>query len=73
MTTKTKDATNVTGLSCKECSEDIPYAAESEDYVAHFCGLSCYKEWKDKHRIDDKEEKTFVYKGIYTKSLNSES
>ncbi len=37
-------------VSCEICLKSIPVAeansAETEDYVAYFCGLECYDLWK---------------------------
>lgn len=37
-------------VSCKLCLESVPLSesdiSEAEDYVAYFCGLECYDEWK---------------------------
>ena len=37
-------------IACEICMKEIPKSAatvpEATDYVAHFCGLDCYKEWK---------------------------
>jgi len=36
-------------ISCEICLKTIPKEsaehAETEDYVAYFCGLDCYDEW----------------------------
>lgn len=41
------NATDTNELSCCECCKAIPvdaaFTAEGVDYVAHFCGLSCYQ------------------------------
>ena len=50
--------------SCEECFKDVPISVESEEYVAYFCGLGCYNQWKKKHQ--DKalgEDEVFVYQG----------
>jgi len=37
-------------VSCEVCLKEVPLSEakrfEDEDYVAHFCGLDCYAEWK---------------------------
>ena len=42
------ESTPVT-LSCAACQEEIPVSeqmsAEATDYVAHVCGLECYRRW----------------------------
>lgn len=41
-------------LNCEVCLKEIPTSeaksAEAEDYVAHFCGLECYEQWKARHQ-----------------------
>ena len=38
-------------LSCKVCMREIPadvdHTLEGQEYVAHFCGLDCYRAWHD--------------------------
>ncbi|MDO8208398.1 MAG: DUF3330 domain-containing protein [Gallionella sp.] len=37
-------------VACEICCKEVPITAaqtpESVDYVAYFCGLECYAEWK---------------------------
>lgn len=37
-------------ISCDVCRKEVPISAaiipEAADYVAHFCGLECYTQWK---------------------------
>ncbi|MBI3221581.1 MAG: DUF3330 domain-containing protein [Nitrosomonadales bacterium] len=37
-------------VSCDICRKEVPLSAaiipEAVDYVAHFCGLECYTQWK---------------------------
>lgn len=39
-------------VACQVCMKEIPLSeaknAEAVDYVAHFCGLDCYDQWKNK-------------------------
>ncbi|MFA5370994.1 MAG: DUF3330 domain-containing protein [Sideroxydans sp.] len=39
-------------VSCDICLKEMPLSEarrfEAEDYVAHFCGLDCYAEWKQR-------------------------
>jgi hypothetical protein len=39
-------------LTCEVCLEEIPesgsYSDETSDYVRHFCGLECYRLWREK-------------------------
>jgi len=38
-------------VSCEICLKEVPAGEacnpETEDYVAHFCGLDCYEQWKN--------------------------
>lgn len=38
-------------VACKTCMKEIPiseaHIAEASDYVAHFCGVTCYDKWKN--------------------------
>jgi len=38
-------------VSCDICRKEVPLSEamvpEAADYVAHFCGLDCYKQWKE--------------------------
>lgn len=44
-------------VSCSICRKEIPLSeaisAEAVDYVAYFCGLDCYNEWKNKSEKAD--------------------
>ena len=37
-------------VPCQLCRKEVPLSeakvAEAADYVAYFCGLECYAEWK---------------------------
>jgi hypothetical protein len=39
-------------LSCMVCQHEIPLSAaasaEATDYVAYFCGLECYEQWRNR-------------------------
>ncbi len=39
-------------LACDICKKEIPQSEgltdEANDYVAHFCGLDCLDNWKEK-------------------------
>jgi len=39
-------------VSCTICHKEIPLTEavipEAADYMAHFCGLECYDQWKKK-------------------------
>ena len=47
--TKHQDQTHQL-LYCKLCLKEIPPSGassdETSDYVAHFCGLDCYEQWR---------------------------
>ena len=47
--TKHQDQTHQL-LYCKLCLKEIPPSGassdEASDYVAHFCGLDCYEQWR---------------------------
>lgn len=38
-------------VQCTVCLKEIPTSEakseEAEDYIAHFCGLDCYEQWKE--------------------------
>lgn len=46
-------------VSCDVCRTEIPASvavrAEGQDYVRHFCGLSCYRKWaaQANHPVDE--------------------
>lgn len=46
---KTPDPVRVT---CEVCLKEIPESetrhAEAGDYVMHFCGLECYRIWRER-------------------------
>jgi len=41
-------------VACEVCLKEIPRSeagiAEAVDYVAYFCGLECYEQWKKNRR-----------------------
>ena len=43
-------------VSCEVCLEQIPsseaHMEEANDYVMYFCGLDCYKVWREKSDND---------------------
>ena len=47
---KKSDSSEVEKVSCAICRKEVPLTAavipEAADYMAHFCGLECYEEWK---------------------------
>lgn len=48
-------------VACEICRKEIPRSAaihaEGLEYILHFCGLPCYKEWK---KDSDKKPKEFL-------------
>jgi hypothetical protein len=49
----TKNHTTVAPVhvTCKVCMKEVPLSEavvpEASDYVAHFCGVECYDEWRN--------------------------
>ena len=47
---KKSDLPEVEKVSCTICRKEIPLSEalipEAADYMAYFCGLECYAEWK---------------------------
>ena len=47
-------------IPCQICSKEVPLSeakvSEASDYVAHFCGLECYAEWKRRSEQAEKSE-----------------
>jgi hypothetical protein len=41
-------------VACEVCLKEIPQSeagiVEAEDYVLHFCGLECYRQWRESTR-----------------------
>jgi hypothetical protein len=39
-------------VACEICLKEIPHSeainAEASDYVAHFCGIDCYRVWAER-------------------------
>ncbi len=44
-------------VECDICMKEIPKSGaqmdETNDYVAHFCGLDCFDKWKHQKENDD--------------------
>lgn len=44
------ETAEVEKVPCQICLKEVPLSeakvAEAADYVAHFCGIECYAEWK---------------------------
>ncbi|MBT8117325.1 MAG: DUF3330 domain-containing protein [Gammaproteobacteria bacterium] len=38
-------------VACDVCLKEIPHSeagiVEAEDYVMYFCGLDCYRQWRE--------------------------
>ena len=47
---KPSDPSAVAIIPCDVCHKEVPLSEavipEATDYVAHFCGLECYSQWK---------------------------
>ena len=59
---KERDTTEVEKIACDICRKEVPLSEamipEAEEYVAHFCGLECYTQWKkDSEKHGSKEQK----------------
>lgn len=43
-------------VSCEVCLKEVPRSEaavpEATDYVAYFCGLACYQQWKAQQAQD---------------------
>lgn len=41
-------------VACDVCLREVPYTDaqhdEGGDYVMHFCGLECYKMWREQYK-----------------------
>jgi len=63
MNTKPKP-TQPVYVTCEVCLAEIPesvsMSSEADDYAVHFCGIECYKIWRDtensQHSANDKPE-----------------
>lgn len=46
-------------VACEICLKEVPpndaANPETDDYVAHFCGLECYEIWKNQDVADKKD------------------
>ncbi len=44
-------------VSCEVCLRTVPLSeadiVEAEDYVAYFCGLDCYDQWRHQQNSED--------------------
>ena len=48
-------------VPCDVCRKEVPLSAavvpEAADYVAHFCGLDCYEQWKKQSEQTRKKDR----------------
>lgn len=48
-------------IPCDICRKEVPLSeaktSEAVDYVAHFCGLDCYAEWKRQREASEQQDK----------------
>lgn len=51
--TEQKNNTSEDKVPCEVCLKEIPRSEakieEASDYVAHFCGLDCYRKWQEEN------------------------
>ena len=56
-----KNQTPVEQVSCEVCLKEVPASeaknAETDDYVAHFCGLECFEQWQKKQADSETDQK----------------
>lgn len=54
-------ATETPLVACDVCLREIPQSeainAEATDYVAHFCGLDCYRRWAERTADQDRAKR----------------
>jgi hypothetical protein len=47
---------NIMSVECEVCLKEIPHSeagvVEANDYVMYFCGLDCYRQWRELHEAD---------------------
>lgn len=52
------ESAEVEKIPCQVCSKEVPLSeakvSEAADYVAYFCGLECYAEWKRRSEQTEK-------------------
>lgn len=60
MTTDPRSLPLTERVSCAVCLKEVPQSSavdfEVGDYVAHFCGLECYAQWKGRGSPEDKDD-----------------
>lgn len=46
-------------IPCEVCMKEVPASEakieEASDYVRYFCGLECYKKWREKSEQEQKD------------------
>jgi hypothetical protein len=48
-----KEPDNVVCDIClKEIPESVAMSSEADEYTQHFCGISCYNQWRDSETSD---------------------
>lgn len=54
------ESAEVEKIPCQVCHKEVPLSeakvSEAADYVAHFCGLECFSEWKRRSEQTGKPE-----------------
>ncbi len=54
MLSNVADFSEVDLIACEFCLLEVPLTdaltPETDDYVAHYCGLECYEQWKQQGR-----------------------
>lgn len=61
MTIPQRPNTEAEKIACDVCHKEIPLSEanrfETQDYVAHFCGLDCYSTWKQRSEALERQDK----------------
>lgn len=60
---KPSDSPEAASVPCDVCLKEVPLSEavipDAADYVAHFCGLECYSQWKKQsEQTGQKDEKS---------------
>jgi hypothetical protein len=60
MTPPPRPDTAAETIPCDVCHREIPVSEarrfETEDYVAHFCGLECYSTWMNRGETSEPKQ-----------------
>lgn len=47
-------------VACEVCLKEIPksvaMSSEADEYAQHFCGLTCYKQWRSSQEHDSGQQ-----------------